>query len=179
MNYNIDTNFPKDDPLEIYTPENELLTTVATVYELLYITNQIKQQQLKGFYVKFKGLDIAIDDNGRLATMPKEVFYNQNKVSQEAFVGIPIEEYNKVTIEIDKDNILTEMWYRDNFYSMQLSRMSESAFTIKKYPEWEKIINSPETEGTVERGILETLSSAISFTPICNLLSANENNIQE
>lgn len=66
MNYNIDTNFPKDDLLEIYTPENELLTTVATVYELLYITNQIKQQQLKGFYVKFKGLDIAIDDDSIL-----------------------------------------------------------------------------------------------------------------
>lgn len=31
MNYNIDTNFPKNDPLEIYTPESKLLTTVATV----------------------------------------------------------------------------------------------------------------------------------------------------
>lgn len=179
MNYNIDTNFPKDDPLEIYTPESKLLTTVATVHELLYITNQIKQQQLKGFYVKFKGLDIAIDNYGELATMPKEVFYNQDKVSQEACVGIPVKEYNKVIIEIDKNNILTEMWYRGKFYSMQLSRMSESAFTIKKHLEWEKIINSPETEGTVERDMLEMLSSATSFTPICNLLSTNENNIQE
>lgn len=76
MDYNIDLNFPKDIPVEIYTSEGELLTTVTTQTELLYITNQIQSQKLEGFYIKFKDLEIRITKDGTLESTPEEMFYN-------------------------------------------------------------------------------------------------------
>ncbi len=90
MDYNIDLNFPKDIPVEIYTPEGELLTTLTTQTELLYITNQIRSQKLEGFYIKFKDLEIHITKDGNLESTPEEMFYNYRKIINETMYGIPL-----------------------------------------------------------------------------------------
>lgn len=179
MDYNIDLNFPKDIPVEIYTSEGELLSTVTTQTELLYITNQIRSQKLEGFYIKFKDLEIRITKDGTLESTPEEMFYNYRKIINETMYGIPIEEYNKVKIEVDENGVLTEVYYKGNFYAKYLSRMSKDSFTIKTYPEWMDVMTSTEMEGTTQRKILEELSNGTSFTTICNLLLSNENNVQE
>lgn len=105
------------------------------------------------------------------------MFCNYRKIINETIYGMPFEEYNKVKIEVDVNGVLTEVYYKGNFYAKYLSRMSKDSFTIKTYPEWMDVITSVEMEGTTQRKILEEFSNGTSFTTIYNLLLSNENNV--
>lgn len=55
--------------LDIYDPSGNLLGTVNE-YEFLDIRVQIKNNQLSGYYLIFKGKKVRIDRNGELEEYP-------------------------------------------------------------------------------------------------------------
>lgn len=76
----------KDRPVELYSPKNELIGTIDNVLSFDDVRLQIKEKELSGYYVIFKGEKIGINKNGRVDGIWPIGFFDHHELIMEQLI---------------------------------------------------------------------------------------------
>lgn len=62
---------PVAKPVKIFEPDGSMLTETNDYVTYLWIRTQIKEKQLRGYYIEFEGMKISIDPRGTEQYFPE------------------------------------------------------------------------------------------------------------
>lgn len=69
---------PKNHPAKIFYADGTLIVETADELMFNYVRAEIKEHQIKGCYIEYKGQKIRIDREGNIEDYPDDEFFEAN-----------------------------------------------------------------------------------------------------